>query len=426
MKQEIRLLPYQNQIRLSKVKRKGLIGSTGIGKTFFVPIYTFLFMAQNPCSTIIISSPSLLMMKRTVIPYLQNFFISIGISETNQFEKISKAKYYFNRSDNCMRFYDGSVLWFVSATDSNRMQGIHADLIIGDEAGLYFVDWFNTAVQRLAFKGGEMLLTTTLYPNTGGWIINDFMKEFNEGNKDYFILRPKSRENPYYPLAEIERAKRDMPRTLFEIMFESAIPDVTANQLFSLQDIRFSFNLILNKPTETETVITCDVAGEGDDFSQIKCWHGYREVEKLTIEENTQPELERILKVMSDKYGKCRIILDSTGIGTAVGQYLRESDYNCDSVNFAESAYQDDIYRNTRAEMYFNCQREMKNGNVSLLEDEELEEELRCQRYKICPTSRRFMIVPKEEIKKELKRSPDKADAVALRFYPKREFGFIM
>ena len=55
--------------------------------------------------------------------------------------------------------------------------------------------------------------------------------------------------------------------------------------------------------------------------------------------------------------------------------------------------------------------------NPALPPDDELMQELTEIRYKI-KSDGKIIIEPKEELKKRLKRSPGKADALALTFYP--------
>jgi len=81
-------------------------------------------------------------------------------------------------------------------------------------------------------------------------------------------------------------------------------------------------------------------------------------------------------------------------------------------VPFAGKA-NDVCYSNKRAEMYFNLGKAIRNGLY--ISDKDLKEELLNTRF-LLDKSDRYLLVPKEEIKLILNRSPDTADALALTF----------
>ena len=82
-------------------------------------------------------------------------------------------------------------------------------------------------------------------------------------------------------------------------------------------------------------------------------------------------------------------------------------------MSFGGSASKNHYYNN-RAEMYFNALEWVKEGGT--FKDEELEADLSAQRYMLDDGSK-FRLIPKEDIKKVLDRSPDTSDAFALTFY---------
>jgi hypothetical protein len=71
---------------------------------------------------------------------------------------------------------------------------------------------------------------------------------------------------------------------------------------------------------------------------------------------------------------------------------------------------------NQRAEMYFLLQERFRTGLITLPRNKELIEELAWVRYRT-NLAGQFVIEPKKDFKKNNKRSPDMADALALAFY---------
>jgi hypothetical protein len=72
-------------------------------------------------------------------------------------------------------------------------------------------------------------------------------------------------------------------------------------------------------------------------------------------------------------------------------------------------------YANNRAELYFNLKKGIEEHGLTGMTDE-IERELKATKYKL-NSSNRIQIIPKDEIKLNLGRSPDYADALALTYY---------
>ena len=87
--------------------------------------------------------------------------------------------------------------------------------------------------------------------------------------------------------------------------------------------------------------------------------------------------------------------------------------YNSSLINFAQAAYNKDLYPNCRTEMYIELAKAVKNG---FWVNDEVKEELLAQSVFINNKGNQ-QLVPKEEVKKILGHSPDLCDSVALAVY---------
>jgi PBSX family phage terminase large subunit len=197
-------LSYQRRLWKAENKYLGLIGGTGCGKTWFLPRWLFLKMIDNPDEEWIVSAPTILMLKRNPIKYLTDFFNTQGI------------RYTFNKSELLLETRHG-IIYCISADNPDRMQGIHARGIVGDEAGLYSGIWWETAVQRVSFKKGQIMLLTT--PYAMNWLKSEFWDNHVAGNMDFYVENPASTDNPFYPEDEYNRAKERLPSWKFEMLY---------------------------------------------------------------------------------------------------------------------------------------------------------------------------------------------------------------
>ena len=113
-----------------------------------------------------------------------------------------------------------------------------------------------------------------------------------------------------------------------------------------------------------------------------------------------------------------RVFLDAGGVGGGVYDILKDRGYAkiVRGVMFGSKAINDDRYHNKRAEMWDLANDWLKDElPVQLIKDDELLDDL-CSVNKKYDSSGRLQLEEKDEVKKRIGRSPDKADAFVLTF----------
>lgn len=176
---------------------------------------------------------------------------------------------------------------------------------------------------------------------------------------------------------------------------------------------------------EPPPVVACDVARFGADSTVIVTRQGNR----VRIVHTSQGadlmqtcgaiiQTEEALREGHDR-GYVRIVIDDDGVGGGVTDRLREQGYTVEAFNAGGKPHDGEHYVNRRAEMWFSG-RDMLEDSIDLDPDEQLAAELVASEYKF-DSRGRFQIEPKDQIKKRLGRSPDRADAVLMALtQPKR------
>lgn len=119
--------------------------------------------------------------------------------------------------------------------------------------------------------------------------------------------------------------------------------------------------------------------------------------------------------------GATAIKVDVIGIGAGVVDRLKEQGYPVRGINVAEAAVDPERFANLRSQLWWalrerlNPDPKVNPDPVALPPDDELLADLSGVQYKI--TSRgQLEVERKEDMKKRLGRSPDRADAVVLAF----------
>ena len=225
------------------------------------------------------------------------------------------------------------------------------------------------------------------------------------------------------------------PNDLFRVKVLGMFPRVSEDTLIPMEWVELA-----NKRwrelqdegyvTKRHLRLGVDVAGMGRDrscfvprfdnyVSEIKCHNSRGTADHMEVAGITRSYL------MSDK--KAKAFIDTIGEGAGVYSRLVEQQCsNAYSCKFSESAKNlHDVthcytFANMRAYLFW-CIRDWlnpKNGfQPALPPDDELMQELTEPHWKF-QSDGKIIIESKDEIKKRLKRSPDKMDALANTFYP--------
>ena len=107
------------------------------------------------------------------------------------------------------------------------------------------------------------------------------------------------------------------------------------------------------------------------------------------------------------------ILVDAGGVGAGVADRLKQLRFAVEAVQFGGSASDPQRFRNRRAELYWGLRELLEQGKVSPPDDDELVADLTSVRYRFTQDGR-VELEPKEELRKKLGRSPDRADALVL------------
>jgi hypothetical protein len=133
---------------------------------------------------------------------------------------------------------------------------------------------------------------------------------------------------------------------------------------------------------------------------------------------NTQQKVAAI-KMMYDKYNPKSNYVDNTGgYGKGAIDLATEKNISLNGVNFAQKPFAEE-YPNLRVEAFLELARDIKRG--FWVPNDVKDELLVFQSY--IDNKGRIALIDKQDIKKALGRSPDRADAIALANYARNHGG---
>ncbi len=116
------------------------------------------------------------------------------------------------------------------------------------------------------------------------------------------------------------------------------------------------------------------------------------------------------------------ITIDAIGLGAGIVDRLREKGIEgVIEMNVSKPAFNPERFANRRAELYWGLRERFRIGDIQLTEDPSLAEELSSLQYRLNSRGQ-IQMESKEEMKRRLRRSPDRADMLALLFDPSSDW----
>ena len=203
--------------------------------------------------------------------------------------------------------------------------------------------------------------------------------------------------------------------------------DDDENKVYSYRDLQSIFT---NEWIGGEKYIVCDVAWTGKDSTIIYVFDWRRIIETIVEEKSTPESVKSLILMKKQEYNvKLKnIVYDGSwlwrglsGLGCEIFQWWSKPIPTKDATE-QEKEWLNKTYLNLRSQCFFMLAKRIKDGSLSIknvdddLQTRIIEELDSIQAWKI-EKDWPLQIIPKDEIKKLIWRSPDCADAISMRVY---------
>lgn len=325
--------------------------------------------------------------------------------------------YNFNESNLIITCPNGAEIHFKSADNPDNLYGEDVYACVFDEA---------PRAKEEAWYALRSTLTATEAPckiigNFGGisnWVHK--LKEKSKTDPEYSYFRVTCwdaiREG-ILSLEEVEQAKKDLPEKIFKELYEAEASE-DEGQLINNESINKLFSN--THVSEGVKYITADIARLGRDKTVIFVWSGFRVIEIKVMNVSKVNESVDAIKELQTKYNvnNNNTIVDEDGVGGGVKDYVRCLGFVNNSrpvkvkgkeENFA--SLKDQCYYHlaeyiNRNELYVDCDSEVEKMLTQELEWVRLPKEI---------DTSKIRLMSKDEIKKQIGRSPDYSDALMMR-----------
>lgn len=263
--------------------------------------------------------------------------------------------------------------------------------------------------------GSEIWISMNrLYENDPLWVL-----VAAKPDKRTLVRRVNYYDNPFCPeiiMYQAEKSKLEDIEKYEHIWMGSPVMQGN-NKLISTAAVRNAFEPSIVSTT-SPLIIGLDIARFGDDkttfcFRKGRLCMGFESYAKLSNVEVANIATNFILE-----HRPMRIFMDVGGQGAGVYDILKDRGFGeiIRAIYFGERALKHERYFNRRAEMWDKVNIWLnEKPSPQLPKDDELFDELIALNKKF-DSRGRLQLEDKDELKKRLGRSPDKADALALTF----------
>ncbi len=394
------LSPWQKDFIFKSFDDELQIACTGIGagKSYALAIWIVLQCLKKPGIRGIIIAQNYGAISKVLVRNIVLFASSINVQVTNKNNKE-------------IVFDNGSVLFAYSAENPESMLGLSEIALLAiDEAAYCPQSIYNYAKDRMRGSKYKSMTRLISSPNSLAKVENWFttvIKKFP--NK---VIYASTLDNKFTD----DKYKEEVKERYVEgtnLYRQQVLGEIVDCDVASQIIMRSQFPSTKNNIDNTFFMgVDCSGLGNDKDMFAIIDKYGMIEYKELQLGDTFQKST--IATSLFDKYKVKMCNIDGTGgYGQGLYDLLQSKSYTSSMINFAQAAYNKDLYPNARTEMYLELAKAVKNG---FYVNDVVKEELLAQSVFINNKGNQ-QLVPKEEVKKILGHSPDLCDAVALALY---------
>lgn len=385
-------------------------GSVGGGKSYLGCMWIFLQSISQPETRYLIGRSRLSVLKNTTLKTLKDIF--------KAYDYIDKVN--INNLNNTISFNNGSEIILMdlfpypSDPDYDRLGSLEITAAFIDELSEISYEGFEVLFTRIRYKLNEYNLTPKLLcasNPTQGWPKRVFYQPWKDKTLKSHVkfIQALPGDNPKLPDTYIQNLNKTLTHQLKQRLLKGEWDfDDDDFNLFKYEDIQQSF---YNDVKEGETYITCDVANIGTDKTVIIIWKGLKVINIYRYSKLDTPKIIKIIKEKMNLY-KCKIknvIIDADGLGVGVSDGLK----GCVPFKGSSKA-ENKNYKNLRNECYFKLAEIITDIKLHIEYQDDITQELINVKL---DDSKEAQLISKEEIKRNIGRSPDFADAIMMRMF---------
>lgn len=407
----------------SKGSGKSFLGCSLVGGDALIYPETHYFVARKKLNDL----------RKFTLPSFFEAFELLGVSD----------KYYrYNGQDNFIQFYNGSKIYFLESkflpSDPTFARFGSMQFTRGwiEEAGEFEEDAKNNLFAAVGrWKNDKYNLTRKLL-QTCNPAANYLRKNYYFPNKKGELepwkkfIQALPTDNKRLAKGYLEHLNMILNHSQKErLLFGNWEFDDDPTRLCDYEKIIQIYTNDHNNETLSKKYITADVARYGSDKAVLIVWHGWRILEIIEFDISSTTKIQDTIRALQVKHSipRSQIIADEDGVGGGVVDNLGILGFMNGSKALEETVSDNreasPNYYNLQSQCAFGLARMINSNRLHLSCDlsdkqrEDIEEELQTLKIFNGESDGKIRILPKQEVKNQIGRSPDYRDAFLMRYY---------
>ena len=395
-------MPWQEGFIFSKARFPGMFSSWATGKTMCLIFRAMLYSEHIPNNLGVI---------------FRREFTDLKDSTIKDFEKYTGLK--VNSSRECV-LANGSVILFRHLEEINNIQNMNlgwygleqADEIDSEkEFMMLFGRLRRKVVPSQTFKDmGLPERSGFVIANAGDyWCRKLWKSEPMDGSEIYEATTWDNRSNlPQDFLDSLLVLKKKSPEMYRKFVENDWDVGVDQYILIKASDIERLKDLTIHEPRD-RYIIALDPSLGGDECI-YKVYCNSRELDQVVMHERDAMKIVGQGMILSARWKVDDFIIDSCGLGAPICDRFIEMGKRVIKFNSASSAKDDKRFGNVKSEAWWEAMEEIQDSKVEYISDEETRRQLSSTKYRIVKSTGKILMEHKEDTKKRIGRSPDRAD----------------
>jgi len=391
-------------------------GAAGGGKSALGCLWIIESCQKYPNTRWLIGRAKLKTLKETTLNTFFELSNKLGLSN----------QYTYNAQNSIIKWNNGSeillkdLFYYPSDPNFDELGSLELTGAFVDECPQIVYKCWQIVQSRIRYKLTENNLIPKIL-GTGNpsknWVYSEFYQQKKQKTlpitKAFIQALPT--DNPHLPQSYLDSLLNLDKESRQRLYFGNWEYDDNPNALIPYDKILNTFE---NTFVESGDVfIIGDIARFGKDKTVIGLWNGLRLERLYTLDKNSIEEVVNLIRSIQNEFKVplTNVLVDEDGVGGGAKDFLR-----CKGFVNNSTPFKGDNYQNLKTQCYYKLSEVINQNKLYILPTKEkpfiIEELEQVQTYK-SDSDTKLKILPKDQVKLNIGRSPDFSDMLAMRMY---------
>lgn len=403
-------------------------GAAGGGKSALGCLWIIEGCQKYAGSRWLIGRSKLKTLKETTLNTFFELSSKLGLSDQYTYNSQSGVIYWNNGSEILLK----DLFHYPSDPEFDSLGSLEITGAFIDECSQITLKAWQVVRSRIRYRLKDFNLSPKILGTcnpTKNWVYKNFYSPSNTGtlSSDKKFIAALPTDNKHLPQSYLDSLLAMEENSKQRLYYGNWEYDDDPTAIIDFEAIIDYFDAT-HVHRSGDMFMTVDVARLGDDNSVIRVWDGWLSIERLSLSKTGLNELTKEMKRLQIKYSVplSNIIVDEDGVGGGVVDFFKCKGFVNNSKPLEELGVGGDMFTPNYENLKTQCsvlmaqkiqRREVGEINLSSDVKDRISEEMQQIKYIDADKDGKIKIQRKQDIKKNIGRSPDDWDCIMMRYY---------